>query len=134
MAPAIMQALEMCETRKENYRSNGIAYYRSLIMLLTDGYPDHDKQSELDLAYSQIQEAEQSRKVALFTFGINDNNSRGGRSAYNHSKMKEIVVRTPIELTDTNQISNVMEWLSNSLSVVSQSQPGDSLQLPDMSF
>ena len=44
MGEAINVALDMIEQRKDNYRENGIAYYRPWAFLITDGEPnDHWK-------------------------------------------------------------------------------------------
>lgn len=128
MAPAICTALDLCEARKETYRRNGIAYFRSLILLLTDGRPEHDKPYDLDVARDRLREAEQESKVGLFPFGIND--SRNG-SGVDFPALNRIVKRPVKELTSVTQIGGVMEWLSNSMSAVSDSQPGDRVRLAD---
>lgn len=122
MAPAIRYALNLCEARKDTYRQNGITYYRSFVLMLTDGYPEHDQPEDLDLAHQELQNAERERKVAMFTFGI---------KGADITAVNRIVVRPAKELSDTAQIGGVLEWLSNSLSMVSQSQPEDTMRLPD---
>ena len=126
IAPAILKALELCENRKASYRQNGITYYRSLIILLTDGYTEHDEPAELEQAKAKLREAENNKQVALFTFGVGQ--------GFDRDSLARIVVRKPVTLTDTTKIGDMMQWLSNSLSMVSQSQPGETMDLPDMTF
>ena len=44
---ALNVALDAVAQRKDDYRMNGISYYRPWIVLLTDGYPEHDSKDEL---------------------------------------------------------------------------------------
>ena len=42
--------------------------------------------------------------------------------------------RTPVELTRMEQLDSSIQWLSRSVATVSQSQPGDSIRLPDPDY
>ena len=42
MALAVHTALDMLDSRKRAYRENGVSYYRPILMLITDGFPEHD--------------------------------------------------------------------------------------------
>ena len=84
MAPPINTALNMIEQRKLQYREAGIPYYRPIVMLITDGRPEHDLRSTTqDMARSlvralsctsqriaqRIKAAENSRSVTFFAIG-----------------------------------------------------------------
>lgn len=122
MSSAIHKALDMCETRKETYRRNGIAYYRSMILLLTDGRPELDSYQEKAAVADRLLDEENAKKVACFGFGVIDADL---------DEMNRILVRKAWPLERSTQIGGVMEWLSNSLAVVSQSQTNEQVSLPD---
>ena len=122
MSPAIHKALDLCETRKETYRRNGFAYYRSMILLLTDGYPELDSHEEKAVVADRLLSEEQAKKVACFGFGVIDANL---------DEMNRILVREAWSLERSTQIGGVMEWLSKSLERVSQSRTDEQVSLPD---
>ena len=49
-------------------------------------------------------------------------------------ELSKLAPRQPIELTNMAQLEGSIVWLSNSVNAVSQSQPGDSLRLPQLDF
>ena len=49
-------------------------------------------------------------------------------------ELSKLVPRQPIELTNMAQLEGSIQWLSNSVNAVSQSQPGDNLRLPQLDF
>ena len=131
IAPALDLAMDLCQERKETYRQHGITYYRPLIFLITDGYPEHDHPDDIANVTSRLESEEASRKVAAFCFGIND---RGNGRGADIAAMNRIMVRPAVELSTTDQIGGSIEWMSKSLSVMSESQPGEATRLPDMDF
>ena len=48
--------------------------------------------------------------------------------------LSKLVPRRPIELTNMAQLEGSIVWLARSVEAVSQSQPGDSLRLPQLDF
>ena len=71
---ALRVALDMVAKRKEVYRANGISYHRPWIILITDGYPQHDSENELNEIGSRIREADSKRECSLFTITCGDAN------------------------------------------------------------
>ena len=122
----INMALDLIEVRKESYRDGGIAYYRSLVYFLTDGM-SADTPAQLEQTAQRLAEAEENRSVAFFAFIIG-----GGDAMVDH--LSKLVPRQPIELTNMAQLEGSIVWLSRSAEAVSQSQPGDSLRLPQPDF
>ena len=126
-ARAINLALELTERRKDEYRQNGISYYRSLFYFLTDGYPEHDDPAELEAARARLREAEQERRIACFVFGLGD-----------HADMKQLDRIAPKgqaqKLDGARQLIGSLEWLANSTAAVSNSGVGDGLRLPQQHF
>ena len=126
---AINLALDIIEARKESYRDGGIAYYRGLAYFLTDGEPEHDNRRDLDQAAARLIEMEENRSIAFFAFGISDGRNRADMKA-----LAKLAPRQPVELTNMEQMDGSIQWLSRSVAAVSQSQPGDSIRLPQQDF
>src|SRR5437667_8789477 len=50
MGSAIIKALDMIQDRKATYKSNGVAYYRPWVFMITDGEPQGDPESVVQRA------------------------------------------------------------------------------------
>ncbi len=116
MGAAITEALELLRLRKQQYQANGVAYYRPWIFLITDGAPTDD----WDAASSAIKVGERQKSLAFFPVGVDEADM---------ATLKQLSVRAPIRLRGL-MFRELFQWLSNSLSGVSQSQVGDRLLLP----
>lgn len=116
MGEAIRQALNMLEDRKREYRSNGIAYFRPWVFLITDGAPTDQWQT----AAAALREGEASKKFAFFAIGVKDANME---------ILAQISPRTPLSL-DGMKFRELFSWLSTSLRSVSRSTPGQQVALP----
>ena len=73
---AVNLALDIIEARKQSYRDGGIAYYRSLVYFLTDGFPD-DASEDLTQAAGRLAEMERNRGIAFFSFIIKSEDIEG---------------------------------------------------------
>lgn len=117
MGMAIIQGLELLETRKEVLRSNGIKLFRPWIFLITDGGPT-DSWRHVPEA---IRQGEANGSFSFFALGVAD---------ADFSTLAQFSVREPIKLKGVN-FREFFVWLSASLRNVSQSNPGDKVALPD---
>ena len=115
MGAAINLALDSLETRKGEYRSNGIAYYRPWIFLITDGAPTDSWHG----AASRIREGEAAKKFAFFAVGVNNADI---------GVLRQISTREPLSLSGL-KFRELFQWLSGSLGSVSQSTPGTEVAL-----
>jgi len=116
MGAAIKQGLDMIKQRKEEYRANGISFYRPWIFLITDGAPTDEWQS----AAAMVREGEASQSFAFFAVGV---------QGANMDILKQISVREPLKLQGL-KFRELFQWLSNSMKSVSQSTPGTAVPLP----
>jgi uncharacterized protein YegL len=107
---AIIQALNMVEERKQEYRSNGISYYRPWIFLITDGGPTDAWQTSAAV----VREGESTKKFAFFAIGV---------QGANMEILRQISLREPLSL-DGLKFRELFSWLSSSLRSVSRSIPG----------
>lgn len=112
---AIKKGIELIRARKEQYRVNGISFYRPWIFLITDGAPTDEWQS----AAALVREGEASKAFAFFTIGVNKADMK---------VLKQISVREPVKLQGL-KFREFFQWLSNSMKSASRSNPGDRIQL-----
>lgn len=115
MGAAVLTALDAVATRKSIYRSNGIAYYRPWVFLLTDGEPSDSWQA----AARAVSAAEGSKALAFFAVGVGEANM---------DVLRQIAVRAPLMLKGL-MFHEMFQWLSSSLKSVSHSALSDELKL-----
>jgi uncharacterized protein YegL len=115
MGAAILQSLELIRKRKDEYKANGIHYYRPWVFLITDGSPTDAWHAAADA----IREAEKSKALAFFAVGV---------SGANMDTLRQISVRPPLMLEGL-RFAELFSWLSSSLSRVSVSTPGTEVHL-----
>lgn len=111
MGAAIEQGLEMLTQRKAVYKQNGITHFRPWIFLITDGGPTDHWQA----AATAVRSGESSKSFSFFPVAV---------EGANMDTLKQISVREPIRLKGL-RFRDFFLWLSNSLSSVSRSTPGD---------
>ena len=65
VAGAVLQAFDILDQRKREYRANGIAYFQPMAFLVTDRYPEHDTPEAIAEATIRIREQEDGRHAAF---------------------------------------------------------------------
>ena len=116
MGAGIEKALAMVAERKQQYRDNGVVYYRPWVFMITDGEPTDDWKE----AAASVKKAEESNALAFFAVGV---------EGANMDVLGQIATRSPLKLQGL-QFVELFVWLSRSQRAVSTSTPGDQTALP----
>jgi len=111
MGAGINMALDEIESRKQQYRAAGLEYFRPWLFLLTDGSPDAG--SEFERAVVRLNAAESKSGVTVFAVGV-------GNSVNFETLTRLSKQRRPLKLDGLN-FRDMFQWLSNSMSAVSNS-------------
>ena len=117
MGEAVEVALEKLAKRKSDYANAGVDYFQPWLVLMTDGAPTDD----IEKATRQVAELVERRKLSVFAIGI-------GESADMNILAKFSPNRPPLRLKGL-EFPAFFEWLSKSVSQVSNSVPGQAVQL-----
>jgi uncharacterized protein YegL len=129
MKQALELAMVKITERKTMYNNHGIAYFRPWIFLLTDGEPTDEEGFPSDKYKELIQPLElaaREQKFILFTIGVDVTSY--GREVLN--QLSRPFKRRCLDLENL-KFEEMFLWLSGSLSRVSQSTPGQRVQLVD---
>jgi uncharacterized protein YegL len=117
MGQGVNMALDLLDARKEEYRRAGVDYYQPWMVIMTDGEPTDD----ISVASSRIKSLAESKKLTVFPIAIGAGANLGTLSALSPG-------RPPLRLKGLN-FKEFFLWLSRSVSRVSQSTPGEAVQL-----
>ena len=120
MGEGLKQSLTMLERRKAQYQATGVDYYQPILVVMSDGAPNGDPQI-LKEAEQQLRELCLARRLSVISVGI-------GAEA-DMVKMNELCTGRRAVRLHGMQFREFFAWLSQSVSMVSASQPQDNQEL-----
>jgi uncharacterized protein YegL len=113
MGAALELGLDQLLARKQTYKDAGLEYFRPWLFVITDGAPTDT--SQFTAAAARVREVEAQKGVTVFAVGV---------EGADMSTLAQLsAVREPVSL-DGLKFIELFQWLSASMSVVSQSSPG----------
>jgi len=122
MGGGVNLALDTLEQRKREYSNKGVDYFQPWMVLMTDGYPTDDTSS----AISRVNQLGNNKKLTLFPVAIGHGADMGILKQF--STINNNMV---LKVTSAEYFKEFFEWLSQSVTVASQSVPGDKPTLPN---
>ncbi len=124
MGSAVLQALDLIDARKLQYRANGIVYYRPWVFMITDGAPKGESLEVTRQAVQRIKTAEAEKKVAFFSVGVEGANMK---------LLSKLSTRQPMKLRGLKFVE-MFVWLSKSAERVAHSREGEQVALPPVDW
>jgi uncharacterized protein YegL len=118
MGQAVRDGLQMIRDRKDTYKQNAIDYYRPWIFLITDGEPTD---AGWETAAQEARDEEDNKRVLFFAVGVE------GANMQTLARFSD--KRAPVRLKGL-AFRELFQWLSKSMSTVSRSRMGDTVELP----
>jgi len=121
MGAGVDLALDILENRKSEYSKKGVDYYQPWMVLMTDGGPTDNTSSAIE----RVRKLSSNRKLTLFPVAVGRRANM--QTLKNFSTMNKDMV---LKVTSPEHFKEFFEWLSQSVTVASNSVPGDKPTLP----
>lgn len=117
MGEGVETTLDLLDERKKEYQKAGVDYFQPWMILMTDGQPT----DSIETAVTQTCDLIENRKLTIFPIGIGDSVDMSVLARFSPK-------RSPMKLQGL-KFKEFFEWLSQSVSAVSQSIPGEKIEL-----
>ena len=115
MGAAITLGIDLVKRRKQEYKSNGISYYKPWIILITDGAPTDGWKN----AAAAVKEGEAMKSFAFFAIGV---------EGADMDTLAQISTRSPQKLKGL-MFREFFMWLSASMKMVSSKNTDSPIQM-----
>jgi len=123
LGEAILKAADMIDQRKQQYKSQGIDYYRPWMFMITDGAPTDMRPGDgiWNDVVKRVREGEATKKFMFFAVAVEpaDTDALSQIAPQN---------RPPVKLIGT-KFKEMFQWLSKSQSKVSSSKVGEHVSI-----
>jgi uncharacterized protein YegL len=117
MGAAVITALDLVRSRKEEYKAAGAQYFQPWVFLITDGAPTDVNTPQWPEAVRRVHEEEDRKVLSFFAVGV---------EGADMERLQQLSKRTPLKLKGLD-FRSLFEWLSKSQQSVSRSRPGDAV-------
>ena len=124
MGKGVDLALSILEKRTKEYSSKGVDYYQPWLVLMSNGEPTDNISSTT----RRVQELSEKKKLTVFSVAIGSDADINILKQF--SSMKNNLV---LKVKSAEHFKEFFGWLSQSVSVASQSVPSDKPSLPPTS-
>ena len=121
---AIQQGCDLLESRKEQYRLGGVPYFRPIMVIFSDGLPNSPR-GEMEQANQRLVDMESDSRLTIFKVGVNAEAVQAMQRVLPNPNS-----RFQPQQLDNLRFSDFFVWLSKSVSAISRSTPGDTVNLP----
>ncbi len=118
MAAAIQRGLDLLDARLNALKVEGLKLYKPWVVLITDGAPT-DGSAAVNAAIARVHDAQAKNRLVFWAFGVQ------GADMTVLSQLGG----THAMMLDSANFRALFDWISASLSAVSHSAPGGSVQL-----
>lgn len=120
---AVLKAVDMLEERKQQYKQQGIDYYRPWIFMITDGEPTDMKPGDAtwNQVVARVRSGEAEKKFLFFAVVVEPGDLATLALIAPHN-------RPPVKLIGS-KFAEMFSWLSKSQAKVSSSKISDNVQL-----
>ena len=121
---AIEQGCDLLEDRKEQYRRGGVPYFRPIMVLFSDGLPTSPR-PEMEQANQRLVDMESDSRLTIFKVAVNAEAVQAMLRVLPNPNS-----RFQPQQLDNLRFSDFFVWLSRSVSAISRSTPGETVNLP----
>ena len=121
---AIQQGCDLLEARKEQYRLGGVPYFRPIMVLFSDGLPTSPR-GEMEQANQRLVDMESGSQLTIFKVAVNAEAVQAMLRVLPNPNS-----RFQPQQLDNLRFSDFFVWLSRSVSAISRSTPGETVNLP----
>lgn len=123
MGAGLLEAMQSIRNRKEEYRAQGMDYYRPWLFLITDGEPTdmYPGDTTWETVVTELHEGERGKEFLAFVIGV---------EPANMALLTQLAPpeRAPVQL-QRGRFREMFAWLSKSQRAVSASKVGDQVAL-----
>ncbi len=125
LAHGVNKALDILDERKQSYKAAGRDYFQPLLVIFTDGKPGD--MEDVPAAQQRCQELIGGKKLTCFAISVG--NDEDLEKVKNIESFLKGFSNRVFHINDL-KFEEFFEWLAASMEVISQSKPGEKVNLP----